>query len=518
MGDFEGARQAFSRSIEIFPKNQTAQQKLTQLNLKGSKDDYFYKSGPLFSVLVPTYNQAQYLGLALDSLLAQQYPRWEAVVVNDGSTDGTAAVMERYATQDARIRCFHKANGGVSTALNEGLRQAKGSWICWLSSDDLFEPDALFTFAHAIRQNPQSRFFHSHFYELHESDGRKTAPFPDRVKTIPARTLQTQTFFQFNYVHGISIAAHRSVFEKVGQFDESYPNAQDVNMWQRISAYYQLHFINHRTCVTRIHDTMGTQAFPEAGFFDIARSCIEFLNTHPFEKVFPWYNWHTAKDVGAIIEYSLRVGVEPRALMYQGIGFVPALLEKLGEWYTHSCPPLYKKHLAPTLQAVVQSLSADAVPQPLIQVVAQMAANQPIVYTPRNPYDLFVQHRAELEAQGLFFQANTVQRYIDKLNKHLAKLQSPAAAPAGAVDPDLKLAQEYMAESKPQQAVSHLIRAVEAGPNSIVAAKLLAHAYLLAGQKHKLPELYQSWVKSNAAFSKQDKAWFENILPRETIR
>ena len=100
-------------------------------------------STPIFSVLVPTYNQACFLPAALDSLLAQTVLEWEALVVDDGSTDGTREILERYAAGDKRIRVFRKHNGGTASALNKGLQHAVGEWVCWLSSDDLFKPDKL---------------------------------------------------------------------------------------------------------------------------------------------------------------------------------------------------------------------------------------------------------------------------------------------------------------------------------------------------------------------------------------
>jgi glycosyltransferase involved in cell wall biosynthesis len=103
-------------------------------------------------VLVPSYNQAHFLPETLDTLLAQTYPNWEALVVNDGSTDDTPAVLAGYAARDPRFRVFNKANGGVSTALNEGIRQARGEWICWLSSDDLYQADKL-----ALRWTPSGQ-------------------------------------------------------------------------------------------------------------------------------------------------------------------------------------------------------------------------------------------------------------------------------------------------------------------------------------------------------------------------
>ena len=81
---------------------------------------------PLISVIVPVYKVEKYLPACLDSLLAQTYRNFELIVVNDGSPDGCWQIMQRYAAQDARVRIFCKENGGVSSARNFGLEQAKG--------------------------------------------------------------------------------------------------------------------------------------------------------------------------------------------------------------------------------------------------------------------------------------------------------------------------------------------------------------------------------------------------------
>jgi glycosyltransferase involved in cell wall biosynthesis len=92
------------------------------------------------SIIVPTYNRAYCLPLTLQSLQRQTYVDWEALVIDDGSTDETAALMERLGKQDARIRYFWQANRGVSAARNTGLRLADGDWIGFLDSDDSWEP------------------------------------------------------------------------------------------------------------------------------------------------------------------------------------------------------------------------------------------------------------------------------------------------------------------------------------------------------------------------------------------
>jgi hypothetical protein len=105
-----------------------------------------------FSVIVPAYNSEAFLGETLDSLRAQTFQSWEAVVVNDGSADGTQAVIDAYRAKDARIRCIAQENAGVSAARNRGLQEATGDYVLFLDADDLFDPCALAAFAERIEQ------------------------------------------------------------------------------------------------------------------------------------------------------------------------------------------------------------------------------------------------------------------------------------------------------------------------------------------------------------------------------
>ena len=95
---------------------------------------------PVVSIVIPVYNGSNYLREAVDSALQQTYGRTEVIVVDDGSDDGgrTDAIIRSYGD---RVRRFRKPNGGVSTALNHGLREMTGEWFAWLSHDDRFAAD-----------------------------------------------------------------------------------------------------------------------------------------------------------------------------------------------------------------------------------------------------------------------------------------------------------------------------------------------------------------------------------------
>jgi Glycosyl transferase family 2 len=95
---------------------------------------------PLVSVILPVYNGAEFVGPALESTLSQTYQNLEILVIDDGSTDGTPAILDLYAARDARIRVLSQANSGVARARNRGIAEAHGDFIAPLDADDLWEP------------------------------------------------------------------------------------------------------------------------------------------------------------------------------------------------------------------------------------------------------------------------------------------------------------------------------------------------------------------------------------------
>lgn len=104
----------------------------------------------LFSIVIPVYNVEPYLRDCLDSVLHQTFADWEAICVNDGSTDCSGEILEEYATQDSRFKVLDKPNGGLSSARNAGMGVAKGDYVLFFDSDDWLEPNALETIAKAL--------------------------------------------------------------------------------------------------------------------------------------------------------------------------------------------------------------------------------------------------------------------------------------------------------------------------------------------------------------------------------
>lgn len=98
---------------------------------------------PFFSIIIPVYNVAPYLRECLDSVLSQTFVDWEAICVDDGSTDDSGEILDEYASKNSRIRVIHKKNSGVCDARNAGLDRAEGEWIGFMDADDTWVEDWL---------------------------------------------------------------------------------------------------------------------------------------------------------------------------------------------------------------------------------------------------------------------------------------------------------------------------------------------------------------------------------------
>ena len=285
---------------------------------------------PTFSVLVPTYNQADYLAKALDSLIAQTDPDWEAVVVNDGSTDHTHEVLEAYAARDSRISPYQKENGGTGAALNKGLEVARGEWICWLSSDDLFEPDKLALHREWINRFPEARFFFTYFKLYREATGYLEERH-DLWGPLPERSYQTLGLLHRNFISGITICVHSSVFRELGGFDTSLRYGQDYDRWLWVTSRYPGIFIPAWTVVNRNHAGQGSEVFPQACSFDSAKAAIRFLGKNSYPQLFPLLETRRFDVALDALEAGLKTAANPDAFFYW-MGVHPGLLFCMYDW------------------------------------------------------------------------------------------------------------------------------------------------------------------------------------------
>jgi len=190
---------------------------------------------PKFSIIIPTYNHADYLGQAISSALSQSFEDFEVVICNDGSTDNTREIINGF--NSPKIVSFEKPNDGTVSALNACILRAKGEYICWLSSDDLFGQDKLLTHHQFHLTNPACKFSLASFGEI--IDGNFTELNYEEIKE---EFLLTKFFFG-NYINGLSICVKKELFWLYGVFDSRYRYGQDVQRWHQFLRFEKPGFI-----------------------------------------------------------------------------------------------------------------------------------------------------------------------------------------------------------------------------------------------------------------------------------
>jgi glycosyltransferase involved in cell wall biosynthesis len=188
---------------------------------------------PLVSIIIPTYNSARFIRDAVDSALAQTYPHCEIVVVDDGSTDGTQALLAEHYGE--RIRTLYQENRGASAARNTGIGAARGTLIQFCDADDQLWPEKVARGVAVFAQQPAITLLYT-LCDHVEADGRT------RIVTPHPPLPSGDVFCDLlngplgNFVVTSSVMARRDALLKAGCFNENLPVAEDWDLWLRLTA------------------------------------------------------------------------------------------------------------------------------------------------------------------------------------------------------------------------------------------------------------------------------------------
>jgi glycosyltransferase involved in cell wall biosynthesis len=210
-------------------------------------------STPRVTVLVPAYNAAAYLAQALDSALAQRFANFEVVVVDDGSTDDTGAIADRYAAQHPdRIRVIHQSNAGLPAARNAAIEMARGELFALLDSDDVWKPDHLQLAAAAFDANPQLGLVHANIERI-DARGHWIMTCGPRWRDV--RDPYATIALRLEHVSCPTVVFHRRCVESVGAFDLQFTGlgCEDRDLWLRIAERFPIRYLDVVTASYRLH-------------------------------------------------------------------------------------------------------------------------------------------------------------------------------------------------------------------------------------------------------------------------
>lgn len=207
---------------------------------------------PLVSIITPSFNQAQFLEATIQSVLGQDYPRIEYIIVDGGSTDGSVEIIEKY--KDKLAWSVSEKDNGQTDAINKGFNRAKGDILAWLNSDDVYEPKAVGQAVKYLMDHPEYAMVYADCNFIDEA-GRFIGKFNSaqtdyrRLREGYVHIPQQTMFFRAKY------------WKELGPLDPSFYFAMDYDLWTRIAAKAPLKYVQGQTWANfRIHSLGKTTA------------------------------------------------------------------------------------------------------------------------------------------------------------------------------------------------------------------------------------------------------------------
>ena len=204
---------------------------------------------PIVSVIIPTYNRAMYLGDAISSVLSQSFEAFEIIIIDDGSTDYTAEIVKKI--HDVRLIYIYQSNQGRSNARNHALRIAKGSYVTFLDSDDVYLPNKLAIQVAYLDNNLHVDMIYTSALCMNEAGEKMEHKYE---ATVSGHIYNDIAFFVPVTITLPTVMVRRTVFDVVGDFDENMHRFEDTDMWRRISKAYYIGALKEYTCKLRTHE------------------------------------------------------------------------------------------------------------------------------------------------------------------------------------------------------------------------------------------------------------------------
>lgn len=296
---------------------------------------------PLFSIVVPLFNNRETIARTLESIRAQTIGDFEILVINDGSTDGSDAVVEGF--RDSRVRQIHQRNQGVSAARNRGIAEASAELVSFLDADDAWLPDFLVTIRRLAAAHPDAGMYATRYFIQHAREKRTPASvrgLPDDFEGL------LKDYFRLAAtsappVHTSAVCLRKKNIVALGNFPEGIAAGEDLLTWARMAFHWPVAYamsaqsIYHQPETNRGFKPLRTPATDNRVGSELERLYRARTPPAPFLRryIALWYRMRAATHLAwsqnaAARAFSLRglrwYPFDPRLLAYLLLSFVPA--------------------------------------------------------------------------------------------------------------------------------------------------------------------------------------------------
>ena len=218
---------------------------------------------PWVTVLMPVYNGARYVAVAIESILTQSHSDFEFLIIDDGSTDCTPEILADYAARDRRIRVVRQNNRGQAASLNRGLKLARHDWVAIIDHDDVSLPERLARQLELVVQHPEVVVVGSYVIEI-DGGGNRLCQRKWGATTITAFRERRARNDWIGLAHP-SAMMHRPTIQRLGGYDPAFGPATDTELWSRVSDEHVILVVPETLILYRVHSgSMSTTQFFEA--------------------------------------------------------------------------------------------------------------------------------------------------------------------------------------------------------------------------------------------------------------
>lgn len=221
---------------------------------------------PKVSIVIPIYNAEKFISGTIESVIAQTYPDWEIIAVNDGSTDKTPEILSKYKKGlSKKLQVITQENSGVSIARNKGISVARGKYVAFLDHDDLWMPEKLETQVKLLNSNKELGLVYTDSYVI---DERGDVQKDTLIKSIISKNILRIKVFRGNifnelfcidFIPLLAAMVRKEVFDKVGMFDTKYKISEDYDLFLKIAEIYPIDFVEQPLAKYRVHSGGGSK-------------------------------------------------------------------------------------------------------------------------------------------------------------------------------------------------------------------------------------------------------------------
>lgn len=230
-------------------------------------------SACLFSIIIPSFNYAQYLPRAIQSVLAQSGSDFEIIIIDDGSTDNTADIIAPFLTSNKLIKYIYQSNKGLAAARNAGIKQSLASYLIFLDADDELLPDALHHYRENILEYPD-KYFLIGGHQTVDDKGRERVNIPNKLRANTREDYFSAYLFKKLSISAGAYAMHHTVFNSLC-FPEQLRSTEDIPMYGQALALFDVALIQEPLAKIHKHDDSLRHNFSYAD--DIGTTMVDVL-------------------------------------------------------------------------------------------------------------------------------------------------------------------------------------------------------------------------------------------------